>query len=435
MKELASRIKALEKQLAICTRCGTCQSVCPIFEQTRKESDVARGKLALLDGLHLNIFTNPNGVYERLNKCLLCGSCAANCPSGVNAVEIFIKARGIITEYKGLSLAKKLIFKKVVANPEVFDQFSQWLKKFQFIFTKKDNNIQETSCYRLVSPLLNNRHFPSMLKKSFHESTSFINTSPGKSGLKVMFFTGCIIDKAFPKIANDLVYILKHHGVGLYIPKNLGCCGIPALAFGDMKTFEKLIEYHIKLFYKEKFDYLVTACATCTFTIKKLWPSFYNGKATGIKQSIKEISEKTLDINQFLVKYVEIINKEESTPDYSETETVTFHDPCHLKKSLGVIDEPRKLIKASGNKLVEMDGADKCCGMGGSFNIYHYGISSKIGNLKQKNIADTNCSTVATGCPACMIQISDMLAKNKLNIRVRHPLELYAESIKVGAKR
>ena len=32
-------------------------------------------------------------------------------------LEIFIKARAILTEYKGLSPAKKLIFKKMLANP------------------------------------------------------------------------------------------------------------------------------------------------------------------------------------------------------------------------------------------------------------------------------------------------------------------------------
>ncbi|MBG0780268.1 MAG: (Fe-S)-binding protein, partial [Desulfotignum balticum] len=89
MKELANLVKELEDQLVTCIRCGMCQSVCPLFEQTRKEADVARGKLALLTGLMENMFTDPDGVNERLNRCLLCGSCASNCPSGVNVVEIF----------------------------------------------------------------------------------------------------------------------------------------------------------------------------------------------------------------------------------------------------------------------------------------------------------------------------------------------------------
>lgn len=428
MNELANRLKELEDQLVICNRCGMCQSVCPLYEQTRKESDVARGKLALLDGLSKNLFTDPDGVDKRLNNCLLCGSCAANCPSGVSVLEIFIKARAIIAEFKGLSPAKRLILKKMLANPATFDRLTELAGKFQGLFTKSDKNAQGTSCARLVSPLLHNRHLLPMADKPFHKTRASVDTRTGRSGLRVAFFTGCIIDKMFPRIANDLLDVLEYHGVGTWIPGGQGCCGIPALASGDRATFEKLVEYHVDLFDSQKYDYLVTACATCTSTIKKLWPSIYGGKASGTREKIRQLSERTLDINQFLVNKVGLHDM--STGMDADGEAVTYHDPCHLKKSLGVFKEPRQLIQASGKNLVEMEGSDKCCGMGGSFNLYHYDVSSKIGTIKQKNIADTGCKTVSTGCPACMVQISDMLAKGGLNIRVRHPLELYAEFLR-----
>ncbi|MBF0235090.1 MAG: (Fe-S)-binding protein, partial [Desulfamplus sp.] len=316
----------------------------------------------------------------------------------------------------------------------------------QNIFTKKDKNAQGTSCARVVSPLFGDRHFLPMANKPFHnskpyvknstsfseESTSIINTNAGQSGLKIAFFTGCIIDKIFPHIGSDVVDVCGFHGIGLYIPKEQGCCGIPALASGDMKSFEKLVEYHIELFSQEKFDYLVTACATCTSTIKKLWPSIYKGSASKTREKIKELSHKTLDINQFIVNKVKVSleNAEAENDSKQLKQSVTYHDPCHLKKSLGVFKEPRILIKASGSRLVEMEGCDKCCGMGGSFNLYHYNISSEIGQIKSKNIQETNCDAVATGCPACMVQISDMLAKNNLDIKVCHPIELYAKAVR-----
>jgi ferredoxin len=51
MKALARLMRELEDQLVVCMRCGMCQSVCPVFDQTGREADVARGKLALLSGL------------------------------------------------------------------------------------------------------------------------------------------------------------------------------------------------------------------------------------------------------------------------------------------------------------------------------------------------------------------------------------------------
>lgn len=428
MNELAALVRQLEEQLVTCTRCGMCQSVCPLFEQTHKEADVARGKLALLTGLMDNIFTDPDGVDQRLNKCLLCGSCAANCPSGVNVVEIFIKARAILAEYKGLSPVKRLIFKRMLANPGTFDALTQWAGRFQHLFIKDDVNAQGTSCARLVSPLLANRHFLPMARTSFHRSQPAGKSKPSGSGLKALFFTGCLIDKIFPNVAHSCVKVLTHHGVSPVIPKGQGCCGIPALASGDRETFTKLVDLHLDLFQRKKFDVLVTACATCTSTIKKLWPAVYKDAPSGVAEQLKRISEKTMDINQFIVDNFTVDTDSSSVPE-KDRERVTYHDPCHLKKSLGVEDQPRQIIQAAGKNLVEMEGSDKCCGMGGSFNIYHYDLSSSIGTLKQKNISDTDCTTVSTGCPACMMQISDMLARHKKDVKVRHPMELYARAL------
>jgi glycolate oxidase iron-sulfur subunit len=74
MKKLAELMKELETSLSICNRCGMCQAVCPLFLETGREADLARGKLALLDGLIQEMFKNPDGVAERLNRCALCGS-------------------------------------------------------------------------------------------------------------------------------------------------------------------------------------------------------------------------------------------------------------------------------------------------------------------------------------------------------------------------
>ena len=148
-----------------------------------------------------------------------------------------------------------------------------------------------------------------------------------------------------------------------------------------------------------------------------------------IKAQVDKIAEKTMDINQFLVSKIGLqtgnINNSENI------KTITYHDPCHLKKSLGVSKEPRALIKANPQYLLqEMPGADACCGMGGSFNLQHYDISSNIGKVKLENIKLSGSSIVATGCPACMIQIADMLSKSGNHIAVKHPVEIYAEFLK-----
>lgn len=429
IKELTTLMQELEDQLKVCMRCGMCQAVCPLFAETGHESDVARGKLALLDGLVQEMFKNPKGVNERLNKCLLCGSCAANCPSGVKVIEIFIKARAIITGFLGLSPAKKVILRGMLSCPEIFDRLVERAAKFQKIFMQPANELLGTSCARLISPLLGNRHFKKLAPVPFHRMVPSLNTDRGRSGIKVAFYVGCLIDKIFPNIARNAIDVFNHHGVGIFMPEGQSCCGIPAISEGDTVTFNRLVRHNLEIFDVEKFDFMVTSCATCTSTIKEIWPMMADKDSGYVKSRVKKIAQKTLDINQFLVLKVGL-EKVEFDGGVDAVE-VTYHDPCHLKKLLGVFAEPRFLIKANPEyRFKEMPESDRCCGLGGSFNLRYYELSANIGKLKRDSIKASGSQIVATGCPACMLQISDMLSKFGDNIVVKHPVEIYKEFIK-----
>ena len=426
IKALSQLMKELEEQLAVCMRCGTCQAVCPLFAETGLEADVARGKLALLDGLMQEMFRDAQGVNERLNKCLLCGSCAANCPSGVNVMEIFIKARAIITGFMGLSPAKKVILRGILSRPGIFDRIAEWVVKYQKIFIKPANELIGTSCARFVSPLLKDRHFIPLADVPFHRIIPSLNSNKGRSGIKVAFYVGCLIDKLFPQVAQAVIDVLSYHEVGIFMPEGQACCGIPAVSSGDTETFNRLMRHNVERFDEEKYDFLVTACATCTSTIKKIWPLMADNDSDYLMNRVKRIAERTLDINQFLAMKVRLV-KGERTGEVDPT-AVTYHDPCHLKKSLDVSEEPRDLIRANPDySLVEMPSADWCCGLGGSFNLQYYEISANIGKAKYDNIIDSGASVVATGCPACMLQISDVVSKSNALITIKHPIEIYRE--------
>ncbi|OQY01066.1 MAG: (Fe-S)-binding protein [Desulfobacteraceae bacterium 4572_130] len=428
IKELAKQMQKLEAQLITCMKCGMCQSVCPLFKQTHKEADVARGKIALLESLMKEMFDNPHGVNKRLNKCLLCGSCEANCPSGVNSLEIFIRARTIITKYLKLSFIKKQILRNVLARPYIFNKLINIGTKFQkYILVDKHPNTQ-TASLKLLSPLLNNRRIVPFANLPFEKSIDKLITNTNTTGPRVAFFTGCLIDKIYPRVGIATVKTLLHHNLRVFIPKNQGCCGIPALAAGDMDTFLSLVKYNLKIFDPGNVEYIVTSCATCTATLKKLWTSMTQSQNQNLRSQIMAFAEKVYDINEFLTNIVGL--KKQKNQSIKSKKNVTYHDPCHLAKSLGIKKEPRQIINAAIEyNLKEMTDADLCCGMGGSFNLYHYDISLKIGNIKKKNIQDTSCHTVATSCPACMMQISDMLSQEKSNIYVKHPIELYAQGI------
>jgi len=220
--------------------------------------------------------------------------------------------------------------------------------------------------------------------------------------------------------------VFNHHGVGVFLPADQACCGIPALASGDMDSYLTLVRENLDAFKGGSYDALVTPCASCTATIKEVWPMLSDRMSPSEQEAIRVMAEKTMDINAFLVDKLGL------TPPApaADAVTVTVHDPCHLKKALGVSAQPRKLIAMNSKYVVkEMAGADVCCGCGGSFTLTHADMSAKIGQQKRDNIKNSGAQVVATGCPACMMQISDMLSRNGDSIRVKHPIEIYAESL------
>ena len=117
MHELAQRLMALDDRITACMKCGMCQAVCPMFGATGMEADVARGKLALIDNLAHEMIKDPEAVAEKLGRCLLCGSCQAACPPGVQIMDVFMEARELVNAYLGLHPVKKMIFRALLPQP------------------------------------------------------------------------------------------------------------------------------------------------------------------------------------------------------------------------------------------------------------------------------------------------------------------------------
>lgn len=431
IEALVRLLKELDEEMVRCTRCGMCQAVCPLYGATGRETDVARGKIVLVENLSKEILDDPEAVKQRLDRCLLCGSCEAACPGGVPVMDIFLKARAIITGYLGLSPLKKAIFRGFLSNPDRFDTLLKWMVRFQGPFSRRVNETLGSSCARFMSPIVGDRHFMPISAEAWHKKGHRPFSRPRGSDIRVVFYPGCLVDRIFPRVADAVIEVLKYHGADVFAADTVPCCGIPALSGGDRKSFEALVRQNIEILDSLDYDYLVTPCATCTSTIRKFWPAMIGAGAEGISGDIREkviaVSEKTRDISELLVDVLGVV----PAAPASSPRTITYHDPCHLRKSLGIFRQPRAVLAAAGDiELTEMREPERCCGMGGSFNLQHYDISQKIGQKKLYAIIETGAETVATGCPACMLQITDLLSHAGHNVAVKHPVELYAESLR-----
>ena len=124
-------------------------------------------------------------------------------------------------------------------------------------------------------------------------------------------------------------------------------------------------------------------------------------------------------MSQFLAEQVEAgkIKWEKSL-----NKTVTYHDPCHLGRHVGVFEEPRKVIKSMpGIKLVEMKRNRKeqrCCGAGGGVKAGIPDLALGVAKARVTDAKETGAEALISTCPFCRRNLLDGRDELKLDMSV-----------------
>ena len=131
------------------------------------------------------------------------------------------------------------------------------------------------------------------------------------------------------------------------------------------------------------------------------------------------------DITEFLVDVLKLPDSAYKVSAEAKGKKVSWHDPCHLNRYLGITEQPRQIIKSiPGIEFTEMVRPDWCCGMAGAFSLNYYDLSQKIADKKMSTIEDSGADIVATDCPGCQMQLIDNTIRHKLPVKVVHIMEL-----------
>ncbi|MBP1731000.1 MAG: Fe-S oxidoreductase, partial [Deltaproteobacteria bacterium] len=411
----------IEKFADQCMKCGFCTFFCPVYQEDRVETAVARGKnyLTKLVLKGEQEFTPEMG--EIIGKCLLCKRCVVNCPAKAQIDRVVVGARAQMVKDKGLPWIKNFAFRKVMSNRKAFGRYVKLASKFQWIFPKGEGNIRHLPDF--LKALGQGRHIPEIAKTFLRDQVKEVNKpqTGGQPKMRVGYFMGCATDFIYPDIGLKVIDFLTKRGIEVVVPKEQNCCGAAIYFSGDMETGRAMATDNIKAF--KDIDYILTACGTCSSTLKDY--KVYLPDNEEQQKAYDEFAKKVKDITEFVVDVLKLTPEDLKLRKEFEGKTATWHDPCHLVRYQNIKDQPRQILKSlKGLKYVEMPNADLCCGMGGSFSVYHYDITKKIADKKMDGIKATGADIVVTACPGCMINLIDNAARHKMPQRVHHILEL-----------
>jgi glycolate oxidase iron-sulfur subunit len=416
-------LKRFQKDNDLCMRCGFCMSSCPIYREEKVESSVARGRNALVKGLVKGELKYSHEYEERLDKCTLCKNCTVDCPAHVDIPAVVIAARADKYHAMGLKFPFNVVYRSVLPRRVLFGTVVKMAGVFQkLFFGKGEGTLRHLPLF--LSAMGKGRHIPQVSNKFLRQRIPVVNSPPQGTPVKlrVGYMTGCITDYVFPELGLKVIQFLNRQGVEVVVPREQGCCGAPVyMGAGDFETGRKMAQTNIRAF--KDVDHVIVDCATCGSSMQD-YPK-YLANSEEMKQEFTAFSRKVIHITAFLTDVLKLPATAYHAVPEARGKTVTWHDPCHLNRHMGVKEQPRQILKSIPEiKYVEMNEADKCCGMAGGFSLKFYELSQKIAARKLKNIQDSGAEIVVTGCPGCQIQLMDVSAAHKLPVKVMNIMEL-----------
>jgi len=362
-----------------------CREVCPIYTQTRNENHGSHGFNMLALSIYKGLETISEDLVQTLTHCTTCGACQYRCPNtlfGGDFYNITTPTPDIVETMREdlINMGyENTVHKKLLNNWQAFlnpygeptEKRSQWI--------------------------------PSEYKDKLPERASYI------------YFAGCTAALRLPEIAISTVKILDYLGLDFTIIKEEPCCGSVLLRTGYRKQAKELARENIEKFKELGAEKIITSCGGCYRTFKVDYPKLVGDIGVEIVHTSELLAElpKAKEVKKLTGK-------------------VTYHDPCHIGRALGLFEPPRRVIKNLGLDLVEMDHTKddaRCCGAGGGVRSALPELSIKIAKTRLQEAEQTGAESLISTCPFCKRNLKDAAKELKSKIEVLDLTEIFTRAL------
>lgn len=220
----------------------------------------------------------------------------------------------------------------------------------------------------------------------------------------------------------DAVKVLSKLGVKFgYLADDEPCCGGLLHYIGLQDEFAQNARQVYDQLKSHGVKRIIGIVPSCTYTLRNLMPKY--------------IEKYDLEVKHFVEVALEGIRSRELR--FPREVKVTYHDPCQLGRYLGLIEQPRQILKAiKGIELVEPQWTSgewaTCCGGGGGFEAVFPELSEILAVNRAKELVDTGAQIIVTNCPGCIMQLKDGLKQLKIdNVEVLDLAQVVAMAMEV----
>ncbi|MCX7896994.1 MAG: (Fe-S)-binding protein [Rhodocyclaceae bacterium] len=222
--------------------------------------------------------------------------------------------------------------------------------------------------------------------------------------MRVGLLVTCLVDLMRPRIGFAALELLEAAGCTVIVPEQQTCCGQPAWNNGDRANAARLAKKLITEF--EGCEYLVAPSGSCADHVRHGYPRILADEPTWQARA-QALAAKTHELADFLVR---IACLQKMPGNFAGR--ITYHDSCSGLRGLGVKEQPRALLqKLPALELVEMRGAEECCGFGGTFSVKFGAVSAAIAERKCHQAQALGVDAIVGGDLGCLLNIEGKLRR------------------------
>ena len=356
-----------------CIMCNRCQDACPAYTTGKVLSPAAleinKRYLINQEGARLasgEASTQPLTAFaippEAVWACTACGACIDICPVGNEPMRDILEIR------------QHLVLME--------NQFPDQLQTAYRGMERSANPWAIGAEQRLV------------WAQGLAVPTVAENANPD-----VLWWVGCApaTDPRAQQTAQAFARLLQAAGVNFAVlGEEERCTGDAARRSGNEYLFNELAVANVETLNRVGPRRIVTTCPHCLHTLKNEYPAFGGHY---------EIIHHTQLLDELLRQgRLQLAGVDE--------DSIAFHDPCYLGRMNEVYEAPRHVLtQASQHGVVNLPrqaAQSFCCGAGGgqAWKEEEEGMQRVSQNRLAEAVA-SGASTLAVGCPFCMMMLTD----------------------------
>ena len=373
MRERLDKFRSFKIFLDCCVRCGACADKCHFFLGTGDPNNMPVMRAELLRSVYRHDFTTAGKILKRFAgarpmtldvlkewfmyfyQCTECRRCSVFCPYGIDTAEITMMARELL-HLVGLNtnwILEPAANSNRTGNhlglqPHTFKQNAEFLL----------DDIEEATGVRIQ------------------------NLSFNRKGAEVLFIIPSADVFADPGIFTFMGYLLLFDHVGL--DYTISTYASEGGNFGLFTSNELMKKLNGKMYAEAKrlgVKWIMGGECGHMWRVVHQYMDTMNGPADFLEEPVSPITgtrfdnaaaTKMVHISEFTADLIKN-NKLKIDKNRNNHRVVTFHDSCNPARAMGLLDEPRYILKNVCNNFYDMPEntireQTFCCGSGTGLN-------------------------------------------------------------------